>query len=102
MYNNINTLNLTQIINVLSSRHSNIPCHIIRLAVKQMFLAIQKALKSNRKIELRNFGIFSLRQRGVRLVRNPKTGQVFESPAKNKVHFKTGKKLNARINKKQN
>lgn len=102
MYNNVNTINRAHLINVLSAKHSDVPCHVIKAAVKQIFLSMHKALMANRKIELRNFGVFSLRRRAARLVRNPKTGNVFESPEKYKVHFKTGKKLNARINSQKN
>jgi len=98
MYNNVTTINRAYLINVLSSKYSNVPCHVIKAAVKKIFLSIRAGLIDNRKIELRNFGVFSLRRRSARLVRNPKTGKVFASPEKYKVHFKTGKKLNARIN----
>ena len=47
-------------------------------------------LKEGKTIELRNFGVFKVRQRAPRRGRNPKTGQEVPVPPKRVVVFKPG------------
>ena len=47
-------------------------------------------LKEGKTIELRNFGVFKVRQRAPRRGRNPKTGQEVPVPQKRVVVFKPG------------
>lgn len=48
------------------------------------------SLKEGTTIELRNFGVFKVRQRAPRRGRNPKTGQEVPVPSKRVVVFKPG------------
>jgi integration host factor subunit beta len=59
---------------------------------------IIKALQAGDKVELRGFGSFRRRDRRPRLGRNPKTGEVVAVSAQSVPFFKTGKKLQARLN----
>ena len=59
---------------------------------------IIKALQAGDKVELRGFGSFRRRDRGPRLSRNPKTGEVVAVSAQTVPFFKTGKRLQARLN----
>lgn len=56
------------------------------------------ALITQRRVEIRNFGAFSLHYRPARLARNPKTGKKLQTQAKYAVHFKAGKAMRERIN----
>jgi len=47
-------------------------------------------LKEGKTIELRNFGVFKVRQRASRRGRNPKTGEEVPVPPKRVVVFKPG------------
>ena len=47
-------------------------------------------LKEGKTIELRNFGVFKVRQRAPRRGRNPKTGEEVPVPPKRVVVFKPG------------
>ncbi len=47
-------------------------------------------LKAGTTVELRNFGVFKVRQRAPRRGRNPKTGQEVPVPSKRVVVFKPG------------
>jgi len=47
-------------------------------------------LKEGKTVELRNFGVFKVRQRAPRRGRNPKTGQEVPVPSKRVVVFKPG------------
>jgi nucleoid DNA-binding protein len=51
---------------------------------------IIETLKAGNTIELRNFGVFKVRQRAPRRGRNPKTGQEVPVPPKRVVVFKPG------------
>jgi integration host factor subunit beta len=59
---------------------------------------IIKALQAGDKVELRGFGSFRRRDRRPRLGRNPKTGEVVAVCAQTVPFFKTGKRLQARLN----
>ena len=63
------------------------------LAVDTIFKALKNALRDGRRIELRGFGVFQIRDRKRGVGRNPKTGvEVAIAPGKT-VRFKPGKDL---------
>jgi integration host factor subunit beta len=49
-------------------------------------------------VELRGFGAFSVKQRGARVGRNPRTGESVDVTAKHIPYIKTGKELRERLN----
>jgi DNA-binding protein HU-beta len=62
-------------------------------AVDAIFDAMKKALASSDRIELRGFGVFTVKPRKTGVGRNPRTGtEVTISPGK-AVRFKPGKEL---------
>ena len=58
---------------------------------------IVTAIDDNGGIELRNFGIFKVKERSPRLARNPRTGEEVRVPGKRTVVFKPGKEMAQRI-----
>ena len=61
--------------------------------------SIEKALKNNSYIELRDFGTFFVKKvKEKHSARNPKTGELIYVPEKNKVRFRASKKLKEFIN----
>ena len=63
------------------------------LAVDTIFGAMKEALTEGKRIELRGFGVFQVRERKRGVGRNPKTGvEVAITPGKT-VRFKPGKEL---------
>ena len=66
--------------------------------VSTVFDEITKALKDGNRVELRGFGVFSVRARNARAGRNPRTGEKVSVEAKNVPFFKAGKKLKDRLN----
>lgn len=63
------------------------------VAVDTIFDAMRHALSSGKRIELRGFGVFQVRERKRGIGRNPKTGvEVSIEPGKT-VRFKPGKEL---------
>jgi integration host factor beta subunit len=68
------------------------------LIVDIVFDSIRTALKNDEKVEIRGFGSFTIRERGPREARNPKSGEIVQIPAKKTPFFKTGKELRDRVN----
>jgi integration host factor subunit beta len=65
--------------------------------VQKTFDAIVKALVEEKRIELRNFGVFEVKKRAARKARNPRTGQRVDVPQKFVVTFKPGKEMEERV-----
>jgi integration host factor subunit beta len=66
--------------------------------VTTIFDEISTALARGDRVELRGFGAFSVKQRGARLGRNPRTGQSVDVVSKYVPYFKTGKQLREKLN----
>ena len=65
--------------------------------VQRTFDALIDALVREGRIELRNFGVFQIKQRDARMARNPRTGEKVPVQAKCVVSFKPGKEMEARV-----
>ena len=65
--------------------------------VQKTFDAIVETLVEERRIELRNFGVFEVKQRAARKARNPRTGQRVDVPEKFVVTFKPGKEMEEKV-----
>lgn len=70
----------------------------IERIVTTIFDEITAALADGDRVELRGFGAFSVKERGSRVGRNPRTGDSVEVPAKYIPYFKTGKQLRQILN----
>ena len=66
--------------------------------VTTIFDEITAALAGGDRVELRGFGAFSVKQRGARVGRNPRTGEAVQVSAKHIPYFKTGKQLRDKLN----
>ena len=66
--------------------------------VTTIFEEITSALARGDRVELRGFGAFSVKERGSRTGRNPRTGEAVSVSAKYIPYFKTGKELREKIN----
>ena len=62
----------------------------VKRVVQRTLDRLIESLKEGQTIELRNFGVFKVRQRAPRRGRNPKTGQEVPVPSKRVVVFKPG------------
>jgi integration host factor subunit beta len=65
--------------------------------VQKTFDAIVRTLVDERRIELRNFGVFEVKRRASRKARNPRTGDKVFVPEKYVVTFKPGKEMDKRV-----
>ena len=62
----------------------------VKRVVQRLLDRLIESLKEGNTVELRNFGVFKVRQRAPRRGRNPKTGQEVPVPSKRVVVFKPG------------
>ena len=74
--------------------------HVARRIVDTIFDTMTNALIDGDRIELREFGVLSVRTRKARTGRNPKTGASVAVEAKRVPFFKAGKAVKAALNKK--
>ena len=65
--------------------------------VQKTFDAIVETLVEDRRIELRNFGVFEVKRRAARKARNPRTGEKVFVPEKFVVTFKPGKEMEEKV-----
>lgn len=65
--------------------------------VQKTFDAIVETLVEDRRIELRNFGVFEVKKRAARKARNPRTGDKVFVPEKFVVTFKPGKEMEEKV-----
>lgn len=65
--------------------------------VQKTFDAIVETLVEEKRIELRNFGVFEVKKRAARKARNPRTGDKVYVAEKYVVTFKPGKEMEARV-----
>jgi integration host factor subunit beta len=85
-----------EIVKVIAER-SNLPQLKTKQIVQWTFDAIVETLITEKRIELRNFGVFEVKRRKARKARNPRTDeQVFVGP-KNVVTFQPGKTMEERV-----
>jgi integration host factor subunit beta len=63
---------------------------IVKEVVQKTIDAMIEALASGETLELRNFGVFKVRERKARKGRNPRTGDAVEIASKKVVTFKPG------------
>ena len=77
--------------------------NLTQLATKEIvqwtFEAIIETLVREGRIELRNFGVFEVKQRKPRKARNPRTGDRVDVAAKNVVTFQPGKTMEEKVRK---
>lgn len=63
------------------------------LAVESVFRSLKSALERGERIELRGFGVFTVKPRKTGVGRNPRTGAEVMIPPGKAVRFKPGKDL---------
>ncbi len=82
----------------LAERNPHLYQRDVERIVSTIFDEIADALSRGDRVELRGFGSFSVKRRGPRMGRNPRTGDAVPVAEKFIPYFKTGKELRERIN----
>lgn len=89
----------SELIEKISIRQDQLPPRDVEQAVRMILEKMSFVLTNNQRIEIRGFGSFSLHYRAPRVGRNPKTGDSVSLRGKYVPHFKPGKDLRDRVNK---
>lgn len=69
-------------------------------AVDIILDSMADSLDEGRRVEIRGFGSFSVRQRKARQTKNPKTGKIMDIPPRKTLHFTMSKSLKEALVKK--
>ncbi len=86
------TITKKQLVEKISNQ--TIQTKVITKETIQLFLdTITGELERGNRIELRDFGVFEVKQRAARVGRNPKTGETVQVPTRKVVTFKVGRKM---------
>lgn len=69
----------------------------VKTIVESTFDVIVESLVRDEKVELRNFGVFKIKERKARFGRNPRTGESVPVPPRKVVVFKPGLEMKQKI-----
>ena len=95
----IKKMNKSDLVNKISNISDSFTEDDIEKSVNSILELISKSLSKKQRVEIRNFGTFSIRSREERLSRNPKTGTSVLVEAKNHPYFRASKNLKQSLNK---
>ena len=95
----IKKMNKSDLVNNISNKSDSFTEDDIEKSVNSILELISKSLSQKKRVEIRNFGTFSIRLREERLSRNPKTGTSVLVEAKNHPYFRASKNLKQSLNK---
>ena len=89
----------SELIAGLAAANPHLLARDIELIVATIFDEITAALARGDRVELRGFGAFTIKQRGARTGRNPRTGEAVDVDEKAVPFFKAGKELRERVDR---
>ncbi len=95
----IKKMNKSDLIKNISNKSDSFSEDDIEKSVNSILNLISQSLTNKDRVEVRNFGTFSIRSREERLSRNPKTGTSVLVEAKNHPYFRASKNLKQSLNK---
>ncbi|MBS0358586.1 MAG: integration host factor subunit beta [Proteobacteria bacterium] len=88
----------SELISKLQMQYKRLPGEVVEKCVDVILEGIASALDDHRRVEVRGFGNFSIREWQPRFARNPETGETWRTPPVNAVYFRPGKELKMRVN----
>ena len=88
----------SQLIQRIAARNPHLHHGDVERIVNVILNEIVRAMKEDRRVELRGFGAFSVRYRKARMARNPRTGKAVPVGPKKMPYFRAGKELRERLN----
>lgn len=88
----------SELVGRLAQRYPHLYHRDVERIVSTLLEEISQALSDGRRVELRGFGVFSVKVRSSRTGRNPRTGQPVNVGKKRAPFFRTGKELRERLN----
>lgn len=90
----------SEIVKEIAKKYEGLDHSIIQYAVETVFDKISSSLGEGHRVELRGFGVFSVKRRKSRTGRNPKTGAAVYVPAKFVLSFRPSKMVREQLNPK--
>ena len=90
-------MNKSELIDAVASS-ADLPKAAAGRALDAVVESITEALKSGDSVSLVGFGVFSVKDRAARTVRNPQTGEPIQIKAAKIPSFKAGKALKESVN----
>lgn len=88
----------SELIALMASRSDSLKVADVERIVDVVIDTMTEALADGRRIELRGFGSFAVKERSARTARNPRTGEQVTVPARRSLGFKAGKRLRDALN----
>jgi integration host factor subunit beta len=82
-----------ELVEKVTERLQDYPMKDVAFAMDCMLDSMKQAMVRGERIELRNFGVFSVRSRDSRMGRNPKTDTEVYVPVRRVPFFKVGREL---------
>ena len=92
-------MNKSDLINRISDGEALLNEEDFEQSVNTILSLISNSLSNGNRVEIRNFGTFSIRSRKQRISRNPKTGTSVLVEAKHHPYFRASKHLKESLNK---
>jgi len=89
----------SELIAALAASNPHLTSRDVELIVGAVFDEITGALSRGDRVELRGFGAFTIKHRGARTGRNPRTGTSVDVEEKSVPFFKPGKELRERVDR---
>ena len=84
------------------AEETNLTQVLVKDIMQRLFDGLINTLEKERRIELRDFGVFEVKQRKAKKARNPRTGEEVMVPTKHVVTFKPGLEMSERVEKVSN
>ena len=92
-------MNKSDLLKKISAKIDSLNEEDLEKSVNIILNLISNTLNDGNRIEIRNFGTFSIRSRDQRISRNPKTGTAVLVEAKRHPYFRASKYLKESLNK---
>jgi len=91
----------SELVKRLTDDNPDLPAATARCVVDAILSTMMDGLAEGRRIELRGFGAFWVKQIAPREARNPKTGDTIQTTGTSAIRFRIGKRLHDRLNPRQ-
>jgi len=95
------TMIKSELIGRLATKNPDLYQRDVENAVDAILGVIKASLCRRDRVEIRGFGVFSVRKRGARTGRNPRSDAAVTVPPKSLPFFRTGREMNQRLNRRE-
>ncbi len=93
-------MNRKELLNNLAQKFPDLRKKDLEFILELLFQHLASTLKEGRRIEIRGFGRFYVKEQRGRRFKNPRTGEERNLPPRKRIIFKPGKDLKERLNEK--